>query len=968
MLKKIGKTTALVAIALLLMAGVLGASFGQVQGAQKVSFSFSVIGTGSNGTVFAKGVSVSLLSGTGAVLSNSTSTPVVTFNVYPGNYFIYIPSQYVAASGLVYSVYEAQVSINSNGTALSAGQVFKDAYVNYSLVNRPVYVIVKGASVVNSVYVTLPNGLSLTARLVNSSNPNSGYSLKTIAGKQVLNVEYYFGTTVIYSTQFNATSTVNNTIIANVTSSQNVLGTVTSSNGGYVSNIAVSVYKDGELLSMDSFANGYYSISLAPGVYDLVFSSPGFIPTQLNITVVPGEKSIFQPVVLSPIKVRDTETVTFGSGFQTIVIEGEITLANSTTLPFLPYANAGSLYDQLRLNGINRGDLWSILNATVPTSTANTVLYNNYSYNLTGSVTTSLLTGTGGILYQFNFTSSYSQPLITATNNSTVDVYLQRSNSTSPVQYSVEINIPQQYQRANLISSNVADVSGYSGSINISNATTSGFITVKLALKQKPLLNLSGLSATWSGWFESTVISSTKGNYTVLVPVGKQVTLNASMVPYDPVLRTDNYYQMNFTWNIGSGVVMHGYTVEYDFSSGAYPVSLSVASSAGVTNSTNFTIIGDAMNPQLSLNVIQNGVTLRNITASSSTSTVLWVNQTTNVYFNALKSKDLLPSGKSTGLPLSFSWNITGTKLTGSNVSYSFTTPTFNKTDNATLTIENGVGNSFTIYFVIHVNDTTPPIATFQIQNEAGVAVSSVKEYQNVTLNASKSYAPDGGYIKAYNWSISYSNGTVAKKNVEYKIYYQSSNNSTVRLAFIQYGTFSIKLKVTDQSNNTATYTLSLVVNAVGPEIEITKVTYPKSYTEGSPSVLNVTLKNVGLGNATKFYLVVKINGAVVKNQTFTNLTSNGTVNETLTIVPPTSGTYSMVISVYAVGQPTFFNTNTSITKAISIAQAPWKLPALVGGIVVAIGVLAFIYYDITVRRKRPKEPKQQPPKKQLKV
>ncbi|MEM1814378.1 MAG: hypothetical protein QXE04_03755, partial [Thermoplasmatales archaeon] len=86
MLKKIGKTTALVAIALLLMAGVLGASFGQVQGAQKVSFSFSVIGTGSNGTVFAKGVSVSLLSGTGAVLSNSTSTPVVTFNVYPGNY------------------------------------------------------------------------------------------------------------------------------------------------------------------------------------------------------------------------------------------------------------------------------------------------------------------------------------------------------------------------------------------------------------------------------------------------------------------------------------------------------------------------------------------------------------------------------------------------------------------------------------------------------------------------------------------------------------------------------------------------------------------------------------------------------------------------------------------------------------------------------------------------------------------
>ncbi|MEM4090261.1 MAG: hypothetical protein QXQ46_05865, partial [Thermoplasmatales archaeon] len=316
MLKKIGKTTALVAIALLLMAGVLGASFGQVEGAQKVSFSFSVIGTGSNGTVFAKGVSVNLLSGTGAVIANGTSTPIVTFNVYPGTYIVYIPSQYVAVSGLVYSVYEAQVSVNSNGTASSAGQPFKDAYVNYSLANRPVYVIVKGASVVNSVYVTLPNGLSLTATKVNASNPSSGYSLKTVAGKQVLNVQYYFGTTVIFSAQINATSTVNNTVVANVTSSQNVLGTVTSSSGGYISSVGVSIYENGELLSMDNFVNGYYSLSLSPGVYDLVFSSPGFIPTQVSVTVVSGSRSIFEPVVLTPITIKDLETVTFGSGFK----------------------------------------------------------------------------------------------------------------------------------------------------------------------------------------------------------------------------------------------------------------------------------------------------------------------------------------------------------------------------------------------------------------------------------------------------------------------------------------------------------------------------------------------------------------------------------------------------------------------------------------------------------------------------
>ncbi|MGC8644995.1 MAG: CARDB domain-containing protein [Thermoplasmata archaeon] len=966
MLKKIGKTTALLAIALLLMAGVLGAAFGQVEGAQKVSFSFSVIGNGSNGTVFAKGVNVDLMTGSGVVIANSTSAPVVSFNVYPGTYVVYIPSQYV--SGLVYNVYEAQVYVAPNGSAYSSAQQFRDAYVNYSTANYPVYVVVKGASQVSAVYVTLPNGLSLSATKVNASNPGSGYSLRTVGGPQVLNVQYYFGTTVVYSTMFSATSLINNTVIANISSSQNVLGTVSSSTGGYLSSLEVSIYQSGKLLSSDEFANGYYSLSLSPGTYTLVFSSPGYLPAAVTVTTTSGGKSFFEPIVLSPIVVKDVETITFGSGFNTIVIQGGITLANSTTLPFLPYANAGSLYDQLKLNGLNEGDLWSLLNGTVPTTTANTILYNNYSYNLSGQVTSTLTPGTNGILFQYNFTSSYSQPLVTATSNSTVQVYLQRSNSTSPIQYLAYLNIPSQYQRANIIGSGVATVSGFSNTIKLSNSTTSGFITVKLALKQKPALNLSGLSTTWSGWFESTIISSSQNNYTLLVPVGKEVTLNASMVPYDRVLGTDNYQQMNFTWNIASGITMYGYSINYNFSSGSYPVSLAVTSSAGVTNSTNFTIIGDSLTPQLELNVIQNGHVVKNVSASSSTSLVLWVNQTSTVYFNAIHSKDLLPSGKSSGLPLSFSWNISGTKLTGSNVSYSFTTPTFNTTTNASLIIKNGVGNSFTVLFSIHVNDTTPPVATFQILNSAGVSTSTVKEYQNVTLNASKSFAPDGGHIRLYNWTITYSNGTAAKVNVDYKIYYQSANNSTLKIAFIEYGTFNIKLKVTDQSNNTATYSLSLVVNAVRPEVEIMNVSYPKTYTEGSAATLKVVLKNVGLANATTFYLVVKINGVVVKNVTLTNLASNHSVNETITIVPPSSGSYPMVISVHAVGQPSFFNTNTSVTKAISIAQAPWKLPALVGGIVVAIGVLAFVYYDITVRRKRPKEPKQQPPKKQLKV
>ena len=279
----------------------------------------------------------------------------------------------------------------------------------------------------------------------------------------------------------------------------------------------------------------------------------------------------------------------------------------------------------------------------------------------------------------------------------------------------------------------------------------------------------------------------------------------------------------------------------------------------------------------------------------------------------------------------------------------------------------NGVGNSFSVTLMVHVNDTTPPVVSLKIENAtSGKSTSSIKQGQNVTLDGSSTFAPNGGHIVSYTWNITFSNGTVAKPNVDYKVYSSSSNNSTLKVDFINYGKFSIRLKATDQSNNSASISNSLSVEAVGPEIEITNVTYPKSYVEGSSSVLKFFLKNVGLETANSYYITIKIGSKVVKNETFTNLSSNQTTNVSVSFVPPNSGSYSMVLTVHALNEPSFFNTNASVTKAVSVAQAAWKLPALIGGIVVAIGVLSFIYYDVTVRRKRPRE--QKPPKKQLKV
>ncbi len=249
--------------------------------------------------------------------------------------------------------------------------------------------------------------------------------------------------------------------------------------------------------------------------------------------------------------------------------------------------------------------------------------------------------------------------------------------------------------------------------------------------------------------------------------------------------------------------------------------------------------------------------------------------------------------------------------------------------------------------------------------NTSGKVITSTKEYQDIILNATKSFAPNGGYLVSYNWSLYYSNGTIAKVNVAYNIVSSSSNNSTLEIAFVQYGTFKIDLQVTDQSGHKGNDTVSLFVSAVAPEIEILNVTYPSSYTEGSSAVLKVELKNVGLQNATEYYVNVTMNNKVIENVTLTNLASGQTTNVTISIIPPSSGQYTMVISVHSKNQPSFFNTNVKVTKAVSVTQASWKLPALIGGIIVAIAVLSLLYYNYAVRRKAPKERKEQ--KKQLK-
>ncbi len=942
---KAGKYLALFAIVMLLASGVYYVANAQVNGANEVNFSFITI----SNNIPVSGLKVNLETPAGSVLMSNVSSPSVGFSAYPGNYILNIPSQELGNQ--IYNYTSIDILVNSTGAYLANSLApLKSVSLTKVPVNAKVYLNISGVSVLG-VYSYLMNGLTLSA--VISGNY---YLINTTSERQTIFVNYYNGSNAYYSLPY-VPATGNNYLNISLSTSSGVSGYVTSPTGMSLKTVNVSLYSNGNFLGSQTFSNGYFYLTMAPGTYVIVISSPGYLPTELTATVSSGSGIVFHSVSLTPSVVPQTEIFTLSQNFKSLTLKETLTITNASVLLTLPYSNAGSLYNQMKLlNMIQNGKtvIWEYMNYSIPEQTLNTILFNSYDYNLvnySSSITQEQFGGQYG--FSFSFVATYSQNL-TAGNSNTAQIYVQKNGiNQNFVNYYYLLNLPSQYQRANLVNSSLASVSGFSGVINISNAQFNGWLTLKIDVKEKPTLTLSSLAFSWTGYFESPIVNSSSANFTFVVPANRNFTLNASNVPYDNVLLMDNYQQMKFQWNIG-GNTYSGYNITTTLSPGVYSGSLSVTDVGGNSNQTNFTIISDSNTPTLSLSIVQEGKTLFNQTSSSSSTFTVWLNQTAPVYFNAIKSKDVLPSGKTSGLPLMINWNLSGSKKTGLNVSYTFVKPTFgSKFVFVNITVENAVGNEITWTLQVHVNDTTPPVATFTIYNSSGKAVTSADEYEELTLNASKSFAPNGGYITSYNWTIYYANGTKAPVNTVYNMTNVTSNMSVIKVAFIQYGTFKISLEVTDQSNHHSFDNVSIFITAVKPELEILNVTYPKTYTQGSPATFKIELKNVGLANATEYYITIEIGGKVVKNETFTAVIGpNKVTNVTVTVYPPSSGQYTLTINVHAIGQPSFFDTNVQVTKAVSIAQAPYILPLIVGVIVIIIGILAYAYYALARRKK----------------
>ncbi len=962
------KGEVIAAIALLLFSALVFAGTVNALEPQTGELSFVLIykDVNTGGSDFLSGVTVSLFDINGKYVSSteSSSNGIVKFeNVPYGNYALKTHGQ--VKGGYFYDSAFAVVKFGASGLTTLDGNSFGSLTVDrYALSNVLNLTVVKNGEVIPATVSVYFHGSEIVEKYIGE------YGLFNLpTGKVTLKISYLDGgVSKAYYRELNVNGNMNMTI--NVGNAQKIWGIVEDASTGMpvTTTVHVTIINEtsGEYTILQ-FPGGPFSFYLvSPSNYKVVITADGY---GIN-TYMANQLALSQPkrISLQPVEDDVNYTIALSDDLTTINVQYSMMITNETIIPSLPFNNTGVLYYQMKFLGKDMN------------------FARNYFENNVAKYTTNLITLNGNIYQLSTYTASWNGNELTINanyvnnnvskksllKNGMIELTLFAKKTTylgAKLVYTYNINLPNYLERSTKVTG--ANVTGYVGTITISDVKNT---PVKMDLKERksPAMRISPLSFKfgWDGMKNSNyVVNQSADNYTIVVPAGKSVWFNASRVVYDRVWNMFNPENTTYTWVFDGMVYKSGvgvYNVSKSLTTGKHTLKLMVEDIGQNTNETNITILADNYYPTVNMvieypsgkmvaklsmptmntikySVYGNNGTVNIVNDTATIPVTLTFNQTQEIIYDATKSYDTYDGKNKVALPIDVLWNFNGVKSSGLNKTYAFQKPTRNGPYTITVSFTDAVNHTLTIKFHVIVKDITPPVPKVNITSN-GNEVTEIKEGENVTFDASGSYDPDNGTIVSYQWTIKDKNFKVVNATAGvYKIINGTLNSPKLTIQFKQFGTYYIILNITDAAGNYKVYNKTFRVAPVRPDLSVTDVQVKGDRVEGSQLTFVVNVTNNGNKVAKVYYIALIVNGKEVANKTFYNLSAGSYAIDNITYTFSGANNYSVTVKVYCPDEPASYTSDNKKVINVDIAQAPWKTPAIIIGIIVIIIVLGYI-------------------------
>lgn len=947
------------ALAILITLAMVAGSFAVVADSQAmtpqtgnvtVQITYGSSGTASSATTF------EIKDQSGNTVLTGTGSHKTFTGINYGQYYVQVNPVFASTGGIIGG--SAVQSFSVSSSTLVAGSM--TVQVSVSKTNTfSGYLNVSGiTSGTANVSLVTSSGFAYQTLSMTSSNSNVSTFFP--------NAPYYVD--VNYSTSFSqaesAVSASGSTVKVQLTGTPEVSGFVNDQSGAAINNVNVVVLNtsSSDSYTVSHFTGGYYSIQSPTFTGKYVFiSAPGYNSTQLY-QPTPG----IHNVILHEVNSSVYYNYSLSSDLHTLSLNISYRIGNNTTIPnYFANSAVGSLYWQIKLDGINSNNFQNYLKNLTQQYTDKTITVagNFYNKSYTGTAHGTVNAAAGTISGSINATyqnSGISSSL--GTSGYSVKIYALGSEGT-PGSFNYLYNFT--YNNTDLaLSSSTATTSTFKSPILVNPVPSNQQVTLTLSKVQSPAMQDSQIALYWTGIQSNNyVLNSTASNTAFIAKQNVPVGLNVSNAYFNPVNGKNDYLNANFTWTVGSNTY-YGHNATVTFGAGLTKVSLNATSPSGGYNVSTFHVLTSTLNPNFNYSVTFNGKTLSSGGGSSPVS--FSVPQSSLVTYSAYYSS-LNISGFN--VPLEYNWYMPNYTSTSQNVTYAFDKPFVSVgTQTAYLNVSTVYGTYSNLTMNVNVNDTTPPVPNMKLSDQPHGSVSQPTAGVATVFSANSSTDPYySSSSLTYKWAVTYSNGTNVKNgSTTYSIVGGSMNGSYVTIVFNTLKPVIVSLNATNPSNISAynNKTVNMLVDT--PRMVVNSIYMGGNLTQGKQTTIYVNVSNNGTESANSFNLAILINNKVVAKQAYNQSIAVGkSANVSFNYTPGTSGKVTLVFQANNTSEPAFMAPLGSFTTSLSVSPPAYKTPLIVGSIIAVIVIVGFVYYRLS--SSRPRRQRQPKPKTDLK-